>query len=65
MCATTSRPTRGWPGRREIAGNWPGLPHSFTRGVDAALNRRDRPTVGYLFEDDQYVRYDLAATEPT
>ncbi|MFD8688251.1 hypothetical protein [Streptomyces sp. NPDC059651] len=56
---------QGVAGPKEIAGNWPGVPHSFTLGVDAALNRRDRPTVGYLFEDDQYVRYDLAATEPT
>ncbi|MFE2873406.1 hemopexin repeat-containing protein [Embleya sp. NPDC059259] len=52
---------KGVSGPKEIAGNWPGLPDSFTRGVDAALNRRDKPTVGYLFKDDQYVRYDLEA----
>lgn len=50
---------QGVNGTREIAGNWPGLPDSFTRSIDAALNRLDRPTVGYLFKDDQYVRYDL------
>lgn len=52
---------KGVNGATEIRGNWPGLPDSFNRGVDAALNRRDRPTVGYLFKDDQYVRYDLTA----
>ncbi|OKI85880.1 hypothetical protein AMK10_35345 [Streptomyces sp. CB02058] len=50
---------QGVSGPREIAGNWPGLQDSFTRSVDAALNRRDQPAVGYLFKDDQYVRYDL------
>lgn len=48
-------------GPKEIRGNWPGLPDAFTRGVDAALNRRDKPAVGYLFKDDQDVRYDLSA----
>ncbi|MFJ6544464.1 hemopexin repeat-containing protein [Streptomyces sp. NPDC091385] len=52
---------KGVSGPKPVAGNWPGLPDSFTRGVDAALNRRDRPDVGYLFKDDQYVRYDLTA----
>ncbi len=52
---------KGVSGPKPIAGNWSGLPESFTRGVDAALNRRDQPDVGYLFKDDQYVRYDLAA----
>ncbi|WP_420705737.1 hemopexin repeat-containing protein [Streptomyces sp. NRRL F-5630] len=29
--------------------------------MDATLNRRDQPNVGYFFKDDQYVRYDLDA----
>ncbi|MFG7942901.1 hemopexin repeat-containing protein [Streptomyces cacaoi] len=49
----------GYP--KPIEGHWPGLSDAFTRGVDAALNRRDQPAVGYLFKDDQYVRYDLEA----
>ncbi|MEU6734838.1 hemopexin repeat-containing protein [Streptomyces physcomitrii] len=52
------------PGRQQRQadhGNWSGLPESFTRGVDAALTRRDKPTVGYLFKDDQYVRWNLEA----
>ncbi|MYU21006.1 hemopexin repeat-containing protein [Streptomyces sp. SID8352] len=53
----------GVNGAKPIAGHWAGLPDSFTRGIDAALNRRDQPTVGYLFKDDQYVRYNLEADE--
>nr|WP_031001251.1 hemopexin repeat-containing protein [Streptomyces sp. NRRL F-5630] len=52
---------KGVSGAKPIAGNWDGLPDSFTRGVDATLNRRDQPNVGYFFKDDQYVRYDLDA----
>ncbi|NEB41791.1 hypothetical protein [Streptomyces sp. SID14515] len=51
-------PRRTRSGGKSIAGNWSGLPDSFTRGIDAALNRRDQPAVGYLFKDDQYVRAD-------
>ncbi|MFD8403710.1 hemopexin repeat-containing protein [Streptomyces anulatus] len=53
----------GVNGAKPIAGNWDGLPDSFTRGIDAALNRHDQPSVGYLFKDDQYVRYNLEADE--
>ncbi|MGW1226058.1 hemopexin repeat-containing protein [Streptomyces sp. NPDC002530] len=52
---------KGVGGAKPIAGHWEGLPDAFTRGIDAALNRHDQPTVGYLFKDDQYVRYDLEA----
>ncbi|WP_162600250.1 hemopexin repeat-containing protein [Streptomyces sp. CS131] len=52
---------KGVSGPKRIQGNWHGVPESFTRGIDAARNRRDKPDVGYLFKDDQYVRYDLAA----
>ncbi|WP_431331382.1 hemopexin repeat-containing protein [Streptomyces sp. IPPR8] len=51
---------KGVSGPKPIEGNWSGLPESFTRGIDAALNRRDKPDVGYLFKDDLYVRIDLA-----
>ncbi|MEV6591708.1 hemopexin repeat-containing protein [Streptomyces acidicola] len=48
-------------GPKPIRSNWPGLPDSFTRGIDAAApHATDRNKV-YLFKDDQYVRYDLAA----
>ncbi|WP_431035280.1 hemopexin repeat-containing protein [Streptomyces sp. P6-2-1] len=50
---------KGVSSAKAIEGNWSGLADSFTRGVDAALNRRDQPGVGYLFKDDQYVRWNL------
>ncbi|NDZ78611.1 hypothetical protein G3I19_08750 [Streptomyces sp. SID10853] len=53
------RADKGVAGAKPIAGNWSGLADSFTRGIDAALNRRDQPGVGYLFKDDQYVRWNL------
>lgn len=42
-----------------IAGNWPGLPDSFTVGIDAVVVW---PTNGkaYFFSGDKYVRYDIA-----
>ncbi|MFF9040523.1 hemopexin repeat-containing protein [Streptomyces sp. NPDC014892] len=53
--------TGDWSAPKPIDGNWKGLPAHFTRGIDAAVTRRDKPTVAYLFKDDQYVRYDLQA----
>ncbi|GAA4000863.1 hypothetical protein GCM10022631_09440 [Deinococcus rubellus] len=46
----------GYP--RPIAGNWKGLPPSFTSGIDAAVNGKT-PFNGsvYLFKGNQYVRY--------
>jgi hypothetical protein len=43
----------GYP--RPIAGNWPGLPSSFTQGIDAALWRRSNGKI-YFFKGSQYVR---------
>jgi len=44
----------GYP--RPIAGNWPGLPLSFTQGIDAALWRKSNGKI-YFFKGDQYVRF--------
>lgn len=44
----------GYP--KAIAGNWSGLPESFTQGIDAALMRKDNGKI-YFFKDDQYVRF--------
>lgn len=44
---------------KAIAGNWPGLPASFTSGIDATLNGQAQ--FGgklYFFKGDKYVRYD-------
>ena len=48
----------GYP--RPIAGNWPGLPDSFTQGIDAALTRRDTGQI-YFFKGPAYVRYSAVA----
>ena len=40
---------------RAIAGNWPGLPASFQRGIDAAFWRDSNGKI-YLFKGSQYVR---------
>jgi len=44
----------GYP--RSIAGNWNGLPASFTSGIDAALMREDNHKI-YFFKGRRYVRY--------
>ncbi|MBI3939580.1 MAG: hypothetical protein HY315_01985, partial [Acidobacteria bacterium] len=38
---------------KPIAGNWEGLPASFTNGIDAALMHRDKKRM-YLFKGSQY-----------
>jgi hypothetical protein len=43
----------GYP--RSIAGNWKGLPASFTTGISAALIHRGREAL-YLFDGNQYAR---------
>ena len=48
----------GYP--KPIAGNWPGLPASFTSGIDAALQRKDNDYI-YFFKGDQYVRFSAVA----
>ncbi len=45
----------GYP--KPIAGNWPGLPASFTNQVDAAV-WNDKNNKVYMFKDSQYVRID-------
>jgi hypothetical protein len=45
----------GYP--KPIAGNWQGVPASFTSGIDAALMRRDNHKI-YFFKGAQYVRID-------
>lgn len=42
----------GYP--KPIAGNWHGLPSSFTSGIDAALHYGDK---AYFFKGDKYARY--------
>jgi hypothetical protein len=44
----------GYP--KPIAGNWNGLPASFTSGIDAALMREDNHRI-YFFKGRRYVRY--------
>lgn len=44
----------GYP--KPIAGNWPGLPHTFNQGIDAALWRESNQKL-YFFKGDQYVRF--------
>ncbi len=42
-----------------IAGNWTGMPDSFSRGIDAALNGEGKYAgKAYFFKGDQYLRYD-------
>ena len=55
---TTSTMDAGYP--KPIAGNWPGLPASFTSGIDAALQRKDNDKI-YFFKGDQYVRFSAVA----
>ncbi|HHJ13677.1 MAG TPA: hypothetical protein ENJ79_04775 [Gammaproteobacteria bacterium] len=43
----------GYP--KPIAGNWKGLPTSFSQGIDAALWRESNGKI-YFFKGDQYVR---------
>ena len=43
----------GYP--KSIAGNWKGLPSSFTNGIGAALMHRDRKAL-YLFDGNDYAR---------
>jgi hypothetical protein len=45
----------GYP--KDIAGNWPGLPASFTSGIDAAFWAHTTNKV-YMFKGSQYVRID-------
>ena len=53
----TDNPLRVDPGYpRPIAGNWPGLPDSFSQGIDGALCRRDTSQI-YFFKGPAYVRY--------
>jgi hypothetical protein len=42
-----------------IAGNWPGLPPAFQRGIDAIVVWPNGKA--YIFRRDQYCRYDVAA----
>jgi len=49
----------GYP--KPIAGNWKGLPRSFSGGIDAAVNGRGSFAGSvYLFKGNQYVRYSWA-----
>lgn len=48
----------GYP--KPIAGNWPGLPNTFTSGIDAALMRSDTNQI-YFFRGRKYVRYSNVA----
>jgi hypothetical protein len=49
----------GYP--KSIAGNWPGLPDTFTSRIDAAVTGKGRFSgKAYFFKGDQYVRYDWA-----
>jgi|GEM_PF-1566467 len=45
----------GYP--KPIAGNWPGLPASFTSGIDSAIWAESLQKI-YFFKGDQYVRVD-------
>ncbi|WNM62496.1 hemopexin repeat-containing protein [Candidatus Nitrospira neomarina] len=47
-------PDFGYP--KPIADNWPGLPTSFTSGIDTALMRFDSHQI-YFFKAGRYVRY--------
>ncbi|MFE5240440.1 MULTISPECIES: hemopexin repeat-containing protein [unclassified Streptomyces] len=59
--ATTSPPTSSWAAPSRSGATGGGLPDSFTRRIDAAAPHVTDRTKVYLFKDDQYVRYDLAA----
>ncbi|MBR1217225.1 hypothetical protein JQ557_04430 [Bradyrhizobium sp. U87765 SZCCT0131] len=52
---TTEKVDEGFP--RPIAGNWPGFPHDWSSGIDAAVNWGDGTI--YFFRGDRYVRYDV------
>ena len=45
----------GYP--QPIAGNWKGLPASFTNGISAGLMHRERKAM-YLFDGNQFVKID-------
>jgi hypothetical protein len=47
----------GYP--KPIAGNWPGLPASFTSDIDAAVLWNNGKA--YFFKGSSYVRYDVAS----
>lgn len=49
------KPDNGYP--KPIAGNWPGMPSSFTNGIDAALWSQTNQKI-YFFKGSQYVRID-------
>ena len=53
----TSTMDAGYP--KPIAGNWNGLPASFTSGIDAAFWRESNNKI-YLFKGSEYVRLDTA-----
>lgn len=48
----------GYP--RPISGNWPGLPPSFLKELDAALWREDNGKL-YFFKSSQYIRFSTVA----
>lgn len=54
-------PTNGWSVEggypKSIAGNWPGVPRSFSGGIDAALWSEPTGKV-YFFKDSEYLRID-------
>jgi len=53
ICAPGVSMDGGYP--KAIAGNWDGLPASFTSGIDAAFWRGDNSKV-YFFKGNQYAR---------
>jgi hypothetical protein len=53
----TSTMDPGYP--KPIAGNWPGLPATFTAGIDAAVRREVNGNL-YFFKGGQYARIDDA-----
>ncbi len=51
----TDKVDAGYP--KPIAGNWPGFPTSFARGIDAAVVWNNGKA--YFFKGAQYIRYDM------